>query len=191
MNDPSKIGDEDRMQVFAAFIVCFGMATLTAFLGLSTGMGAFVGGILVAEGRQIGWVHSALEPFRVLLVTFFFIDVGAMLDLSFVAGNAGVVLLLVLLALLTNTVVNAGAFLLLGRDWRSSLYGGALLAQIGEFSFVLAAVGVQAGMISGFGYQTTLAVISLSLVASPAWIGAARRLGRGSEGTGGQRPAPA
>lgn len=168
------VDENVEMQVFAAFLVCFGMATATALLGLSTAMGAFLGGILVAEGRQTRWVRSALEPFRVLLMAFFFIGIGALLDFGFLADHLLEVGLLVAVALVLNTVVNGAILRGLGRRGWESLYGGALLSQIGEFSFVLAALGAQIGVISGFAYQTTVAVICLSLAASPLWIRAVR-----------------
>ncbi|MDE2994454.1 MAG: cation:proton antiporter, partial [Chloroflexota bacterium] len=59
-----------------------------------------------------------------------------------------------------------------------SLYAGALLSQIGEFSLVLAAVGLQAQLIMGFAYQTTVAVIALTLLISPTWVAAVKRLRR-------------
>jgi CPA2 family monovalent cation:H+ antiporter-2 len=76
----------------------------------------------------------------------------------------------------TNTVINALVLRLLGRRWRNSFYGGALLSQIGEFGFVLAALGLQVGVISGYGYQTTVAVIAMTLMISPFWCRAFRRL---------------
>jgi CPA2 family monovalent cation:H+ antiporter-2 len=85
------------------------------------------------------------------------------------------VLLLVALALLTNTFINAGILKLLGEDWGHALFAGAMLSSIGEFSFVLAAVGLTAGIIGDAGYQTTISVIALSLLASPLWIAFVRR----------------
>jgi len=72
--------------------------------------------------------------------------------------------------ILTNTFINGGILRILGENWRDSLYAGTLLSQIGEFSFVLAAVGIQAHIISDFGYQLTVAVIAMSLLISPPWI---------------------
>jgi CPA2 family monovalent cation:H+ antiporter-2 len=71
---------------------------------------------------------------------------------------------------LTNTFINGSILRILGDNWRDSIYAGALLSQIGEFSFVLAAVGIQAHIISDYGYQMTIAVISISLLISPPWI---------------------
>ncbi len=172
------IAQSRELQVFAAFGICFGLATLTGVLGLSTAAGAFVAGILVSSAKETHWVQEALEPFRVLLLAFFFLAVGALLDLRFVWLNVGVVAGLALLALGSNTAINAVILRLLGRNWRDGLYGGALLSQIGEFSFVLAALGFEYGVVTVGGHQTALAVISLTLLLSPIWVIAVRRPAR-------------
>jgi CPA2 family monovalent cation:H+ antiporter-2 len=168
---------DHEFQVFAAFAVCFGLAFLTAAFGLSTAVGAFVGGILVAAARETQWIRETLEPFRILLVAFFFVSIGMLLDLRFVAANTVTILLLVSIALTTNTLINGIIFRVLGRSWHDSWYGGVLLAQIGEFSFVLAAVGLTAQVITHFAYQAAIAVIALTMVLSPGWIVAVRHLG--------------
>jgi CPA2 family monovalent cation:H+ antiporter-2 len=105
-----------------------------------------------------------------------FVSIGMLIDPIFIAQNWPQVLALVAGVLLTNTFINAAILRALGDDWRTSLYSGALLAQIGEFSFVLASVGLQAGIISGFAHQMTVVVIALTLLVSPAWIALAKRL---------------
>ena len=65
---------------------------------------------------------------------------------------------------------------MLGEPWRESLLGGAMLAQVGEFSFVILAVGEKGGIVTEFTYQTILALITLTLVLSPGWISIFRRL---------------
>jgi len=167
---------DHEIEVFAALAICFGFALATALLGLSAVLGAFVAGIFVAAARETEWFHENLQPFHVLLVAFFFLSVGLMLDLDFMLDNLGEVLLLVAAALLTNTFINAVILRLLGEDWRHSLFAGALLSQIGEFSFVLASLGLAAGIIGQQSYQLTISVIALSLLASPPWIGLVRRL---------------
>jgi len=97
-------------------------------------------------------------------------------DLAFVRGHVGLLVLLVLLVFATNTAINAVILRLLGDSWRESVYAGALLSQIGEFSFVLAAVGLQVGILGHFGHQLAVATVSLSLVASPLWIRLARSM---------------
>jgi CPA2 family monovalent cation:H+ antiporter-2 len=166
-------GDHE-LQVFAAFALCFGMAFLSATFGLSTAVGAFMAGLLISSAKETEWVRTSLESFRVLLVAFFFISVGMLLDLSFLQRSLGVVAILVALALVINTSINSLMLRAHRRSWRNSWYGGALLSQIGEFSFVLATVGYQAEMINDFGYQATIAMIVLTMLVSAVWIAAVR-----------------
>jgi len=172
--------DDHEMQIFAATAICFGLALLTGLFGLSTALGAFAAGMLISAARETQWVHHNLEPFRVVFVALFFVSIGMLVNLDFIRTHWLQVALLVVMVFLTNTFINAVILRLLGDSWRDSMYAGALLSQIGEFSFVLAAVGVQVQIISQFGYQLTIAVISLSLLLSPLWIkGMKRWLGIG------------
>jgi CPA2 family monovalent cation:H+ antiporter-2 len=172
-----KILREDReMQVFGAAVVCLGLSFVTGLLGLSTALGAFVGGMVVGLARETDWVHRSLEPFRVVFVALFFVGVGLLVDLDFIVANWRQVALMVAAVFVMNTLINAAVLRLFGNTWRESVYGGALLAQIGEFSFVLAAVGYQISIIGEFSYDATIAVIALSLLLSPAWIGLFRRM---------------
>jgi len=149
---------------------------LTGMAHLSTALGAFVAGILVTASRETQWVHHALEPFKVIFVALFFVSVGILVDVTFIIEHAIQVVLLVLVVLISNTLLNGMILHLLGYRWRESLYVGAMLSQIGEFAFVLAAVGFSSGIITEVAYQYTIAVIALSLLVSPFWIRAARRL---------------
>ena len=166
---------QDReMQLFAALSICFGLSLLTAWLDLSTALGAFIGGMLIGAARETQWVHHRLESFKVLFVALFFVSIGLLLDLRFLADHWLQASMLTIAALLTNTFINAFILKAAKFNWRDSLYAGLLLSQIGEFSFVLAAVGLQAAIISEYGYQLALCVISLSLLVSPLWISIGR-----------------
>ncbi len=171
-----RVRDDREFQVFAALLICFGLAFATGLLQLSTALGAFVGGMLVASARETEWVHQSLEPFRTLFVALFFVSVGLLIDLNFIAEHWLQISLLVLAVLLTNTLVNALVLRGLRVPWNRSFLAGAMLAQIGEFSFVLAAAGLQAGIIGRYAYQATVAIIAISLLLSAPWIALMRRL---------------
>lgn len=164
------IDRDPDLRVLTALAICFGLALFSASLHLSTALGAFVAGILVRAMRQVTPAEDSLEAFRVLFVALFFASVGMLIDLQFIVQHWRQMLALVVIVVVVNTLINGLLIRALGRSLRESLYAGALLSQIGEFSFVLAAVGLQAGVISGYGYQATVAVIALSLVISPGWI---------------------
>tara|TARA_R110002096_G_scaffold115862_5_gene250725 strand:+ start:417 stop:1640 length:1224 start_codon:yes stop_codon:yes gene_type:complete len=168
---------DHEFQVFAAFLLCFGFAWITALLGLSTAMGAFVAGVVVAAARETDWVHRSLDPFRVLFVALFFVSVGLLIDLQFLRENWVAVSILVVATMLLNTVINAVMLRMLGRRWPTAWAIGALLAPVGEFSFVLAAVGRAGGIISEFAYQGILGVIGCTLLLSPLWSAIVTRLG--------------
>jgi CPA2 family monovalent cation:H+ antiporter-2 len=170
------VRSDRELQVFAALLLCFGLAYITGELGLSSALGAFVAGMIVASARETEWVHNALEPIRVIFIGILFVSMGMLIDIQFLTEYWKQVLVLVVGVFLTNTFINAVVLKALGESWQISLYSAALLAQIGEFSFVLASVGIQAGLIEGFSYQMTIAVIALSLLVSPAWIAASKKL---------------
>jgi len=167
---PKFIRTDQEMQIFAALAICFGLALITGLLELSTALGAFTAGMLISAAKETQWVHQRLEPFRVVFVALFFVSVGLLVDLKFLREQWVLISLLVFLVLITNTFINAFILKILGVTTRDSLYAGALLAQIGEFSFVLAAVGSQSNIITGFGYQLVIEVIAISLLLSPLWI---------------------
>jgi CPA2 family monovalent cation:H+ antiporter-2 len=152
---------DNELQVFSAFMLCFGLAFITGIFNLSAALGAFVAGILISVAKETNWVYERLEPFYVVFVALFFVSIR---------DNLFLALSLVVISVFINTAVNAVIMRFLGENWRNSLYGAALLSQIGEFSFVLAGVGISAAIITEFSYQMTIVVISLTLLLSPLWI---------------------
>lgn len=171
-----KLRADHELQVFFAFALCLGLALLTGLFHLSSALGAFVAGMLVGAARETNWVHHRLEPFRVVFVAVFFVSIGMLVDVRFVLDNLILISTMVLAVFVGNTIINATVLRLLGDPWRYSIYAGAHLAQIGEFSFALTAVGVKNDLISGYAYQFAVAVIALSLLLSPAWIGLVGRV---------------
>jgi monovalent cation:H+ antiporter-2, CPA2 family len=161
---------DHELQVFLAFGLCLGFALLFGLFHLSSALGAFLAGMLVGAARETNWVHHRLEPFRVLFVALFFVSVGLLVDHAFVIDNALLVAGVTLVVFAGNTAINALIFRSLGDPWRYSIFAGAHLAQIGEFSFVLAATGAAHGLLPEFTHKLVISVIALSLVLSPAWI---------------------
>lgn len=170
------VRQDKELQVLVSLLVCFGMALISGYLQLSGALGAFIGGMMVGSTRATEWVQQSLHSFRVFFMALFFVSVGILIDFDFFSRHWFKILVLLSFVLFTNTFINALVLRCFGRRWSSSFYAGAMLAQIGEFSFMLATIGLQAAIISEFGYQMTLCIIALSLLVSPFWIGAASRL---------------
>ena len=173
------IEKDHEFQVFIAFVICFGFALLTAIFHLSAALGAFVGGIIIHATRSTAWFHDSLHSFRVIFVAIFFVSIGMLIDVAFISENWRIVVFFILAVYLSNHLINTIVLHYFGRNWRNSIYGGALLAQVGELSFVLAASAFNAQIISDFDYQLSIVVISMTLLISPFWIAATKKLVRG------------
>ena len=174
-----KIIEEDHeLQVLLAVAFCFGLGLVAALMGLSTAFGAFVAGMLLRIIREAKWVESSLSGFRVIFVALFFASIGMLVDIKFLAANWAVVSMLAGIVVVVNTILVATIIKVLGRSWGHSFYVASMVAQIGEFSFVLAAVGISTGIIAKFAYQMTISVIVVTLVLSPAWVFIIKKLSK-------------
>ncbi|WP_027395097.1 cation:proton antiporter [Aquimarina latercula] len=165
-----RIERDHELQVFMAIFLCFGGALVTLVFGLSAALGAFVGGIIINAAKEADWIHDTLHSFRVLFVSFFFISVGLQIDLTFIYNNLWSILITILVVYITNHLLNSLILKVFSCTWKEALLGGALLAQIGELSFLLSSTAFSLGIIEDFGYNFTISLISLTLVISPFWI---------------------
>ncbi len=172
----ARLHQDHEVQVFAAMIIFLGFANIAVFFHLSAALGTFMAGMLVGVARETRWVGERLDSFRTLFVALFFVSVGSLVDLAFVAEHRMLVISLLFGVIVTNGAINVITFRVLGETWRHSIVGGAMLAQIGEFSFVLVAAGMASDAIGPFTYKLTILLIALSLLLSPAIIALARLL---------------
>ena len=164
------LSKDHDLQVFIGLLLCFGLAWITHWFGISAGLGAFLAGIWIGQDKATKWLDHALVPFRVFFLAFFFLSVGLQLDLDFLRTHLGTISLITLSVLVINSLINAFIFRGMGSTWRDSVYAGALLSQIGEFSFVLVNVAITLGLIGDYSYQITLAVITVSMMLTAIWI---------------------
>jgi CPA2 family monovalent cation:H+ antiporter-2 len=162
-------------------LVVFATALLTAFLssavfGLSLALGAFVAGLIVSESDQSHQAAGAVIPFRDLFAVLFFVSVGMLLDPSALLADIPALLVLVVVAVGAKATVSAVAGRLLGMPLRSAILLGATVAQVGEFSFLIAERALRLGLLDARGYNLVLATAVVSIVATPMLVTAAVRL---------------
>ena len=162
----------------AALGYCFAAAAVSGLFGLSTAYGAFLAGLLLGNSTDRKTMQRVTLPIQGVLLMAFFLSIGMLLDLKFIWENLGQVLLLLLVVTIGKSAMNVGIMRALGEPWPRAWLGGVVLGQIGEFSFVLAALGLSVAAIDADGYRMFVAVIALSLVVSPLWFDSARRLQR-------------
>jgi CPA2 family monovalent cation:H+ antiporter-2 len=109
-------------------------------------------------------------------MAFFFLAVGLQLDIKFFTKNIGTIIWISIIVLFINSLINAILFKLTKNSWRDSLYGGALLSQIGEFSFVLMTLAASLRLVGNYTYQINLAVITLTMLLTTFWLMIIQRL---------------
>ena len=174
--------------VITIILLCLGTALLTSKLGLSLALGAFLAGLIISESEYAFQAISDILPFKESFSGLFFVSVGMLMDLGFLGENLWVILSVVALIVILKTSTAFFSVHLLGHPSRVSLQTGLHLAQIGEFSFVLATAGKVAGLMTESAYQLFLSASVLTMLLTPpiiqasprisSWVGSKRMLTR-------------
>jgi CPA2 family monovalent cation:H+ antiporter-2 len=158
-----------------ALAFCFAAAAITGVLGLSAAFGAFLAGLVVSSSTIRAQAIEVTLPIQSILMVVFFLSIGLLIDLVYVRDNLATVFFFVVGVLVAKSVVNVLLIRIAGEPWDVAFQGGLALGQIGEFSFVLATVGIGSGAIDPSGYRLAIAVIAISLLVSPLWMISVRR----------------
>jgi CPA2 family monovalent cation:H+ antiporter-2 len=158
-----------EMLLVTVLALCFGFTLLTVKLGFSVALGAFLIGAIVAESREHGRIEELLMPVRDMFSAVFFVSVGLLIDPALLLEHA-VPIAVISFAVVAGKVVTCslGAFLA-GNDMRTSTRVGMSLSQIGEFSFIIAALGLSLGVTSGFLYPIAVSVSAITTFTTP-WL---------------------
>ena len=160
----------------ASIGLCFAVALLAQAFGYSVALGAFIAGSLVAESGEEQQVVRLVEPVRDVFAAIFFVSVGMQIDPALVARHWLAVAVLTTVVVLGKVFgVSLGAFLT-GAGMRTSVQAGMSLAQIGEFSFIIAALGLSLQATREFLYPVAVAVSALTTLFTPWWIRSSERV---------------
>ena len=163
--------------IISIVLLCLGTSWLTAQFGLSLALGAFIAGMVLSETEYSHQIIADILPFRDVFNSLFFISIGMLLSVSALGANIGGVLVLVIGLIIGKALIVLITVRFLGYSLRVSTMTGLGLAQIGEFSFVLAKMGVPQGLLPEGDYQRFLAASILSMIATPFLIKLAPRIG--------------
>ncbi|MDO9414588.1 cation:proton antiporter [Pararhizobium sp.] len=169
---------EDKIEILAlgSLAVCFAAAAVSGLAGMSPVYGAFLAGILVGNSTLRSRVIPVIEPIQSILLVVFFLSIGLLIDLDFIWENLWAVLGAALIVIAAKSVLNIFLLRRTGSSAQTALIAGLSMAQIGEFSFVLAAVGFNVGALGADVYRVAIAVTALSLLVSPIWVSVMHRL---------------
>jgi CPA2 family monovalent cation:H+ antiporter-2 len=164
-----KIGQPETTLV-ASIGICFAAALLALSFGYSVALGAFIAGSLVAESGHEAEIEKLVRPVRDMFAAIFFVSVGMMIDPTALTEHWRAVLALTLAVIIGKVLaVTIGAFLA-GHGRRTAMKAGMSLAQIGEFSFIIASVGVASGVVRGWLYPVAIAVSAITTLTTPLLI---------------------
>ncbi|TAM64593.1 MAG: cation:proton antiporter [Rhodanobacter sp.] len=159
--------DRDETLLVSVLGVCFGASLLAVWMGFSVALGAFLAGAVVAESRSVGRVLKLVEPLRDMFAALFFVAIGLKIDPAMLLQYALPALLIAAVVIVGKTLTCSLGIFIIGHDPRTALRSGLGMAQIGEFSFVIATLGLSLGVISNFIYPIAVAISVLCMALSP------------------------
>ena len=163
----------DEILLIISIGLCFGMVSLATAVGFSSALGAFVMGSILAETIEGVHIEHLVSGIKDLFGAIFFVSVGMMIDPAIIGEHWGTILIIAILAVAgILTFITIGA-LLAGKSLDTAVHTGFSLAQLGEFGFILASLGVSLGVMRGFIYPVIISVSVLTTFATPFMIKAA------------------
>lgn len=160
----------NEMLLVSVLGLCFGVSLLAAKLDYSVALGAFLIGAIVAESRQIVRIEILMEPVRDMFSAVFFVSIGLLIEPALIWQYVVQILIVTGVVLVGKVVTCSLGTFVAGNDRRSSLRVGMGLAQIGEFSFIIASLGLTLNVTSKFLYPITVAVSALTTLLTPYLI---------------------
>jgi CPA2 family monovalent cation:H+ antiporter-2 len=160
----------DEMLLIVAVGLCLGMVLLANAVGFSTALGAFIMGSILAETIEAKRIEHLIEPLKNLFGAVFFVSVGMMLMPDTFVTHAWTILILTAVVLVGRVIFATAGILISGQGLKVALQGGFSLAQIGEFSFIIATLGIQLGVIDAFIYPIIVTVSIITTFTTPYFI---------------------
>ena len=166
----------NEMLLVTVLGLCFGVSLLAAKLNYSVALGAFLIGAVIAESRQIVRIEMLMAPVRDMFSAVFFVSIGLLIDPALIWQYAVPILLIASVVVVGQVITYSFGTFVAGNDRRTSLRVGMSLAQIGEFSFIIASLGLTLNVTSKFLYPITVAVSALTTLLTPFLIKSSDRL---------------
>ncbi|MCL2435495.1 MAG: cation:proton antiporter [Lentimicrobiaceae bacterium] len=161
-----KIISEENLLLIATGL-CFGMVVLTDKFGYSSALGAFLMGVILAETLESEKIHHLISPLKHLFVAVFFVSVGMLVDFSVIASNIFPILIITMLVLFVKPLSAMLGIFTSGQPLKTAVQSGLSLGQIGEFSFIIATLGLNAGVIDPMLYPIIVSVSVITTFITP------------------------
>lgn len=164
-----KVAGQRSRELFmlTVVVVCLAAAFGTVKLELSAAFGAFTAGLLISQSGFARQAFADILPLRDTFAALFFVSLGMLADLSFIGDNLGVIIIVVMVVMLVKFLICSAITRIFGYGHKTVLMVGTGLIQVGEFSFIIAMMGVKSGILSGELYNLTVAVAIITMLLTP------------------------
>ncbi|MGJ3246045.1 MAG: cation:proton antiporter [Elainellaceae cyanobacterium] len=162
--------ENSELFLLTTIALCLGVALITAGLGLSIEMGAFVAGLMLSEVDYSDHALAKVLPLRDTFASLFFASIGMLIDPTILAQNIVVILELVAVVMIGKSAIILPIIVRFGYSFKTAVITSLGLNQIGEFSFVLAVVGEELGLISENKYLLLVGTTAITLLLTPVWV---------------------
>jgi CPA2 family monovalent cation:H+ antiporter-2 len=170
------IAGEKDLTALASMTFCFAAAAVSGLIGLSAPYGAFLAGLVLGNTHERVIMLETIKPVQSILMMAFFLSIGLLLDIEFIWQHLWHVLLLLFVITVGKTALNIGILRILHLPWSQAFLVGVVLAQLGEFAFLMATISNETHIINEFGERLIIGLTVLSLAFSPLWLASAKRL---------------
>lgn len=160
----------NEIMLIISICLCFMMVLLASKAGFSAALGAFIMGSILAETQEGERIEHLLLPVKDLFAAVFFVSVGMLIDPSVLREYYGIVILITVMTIIGKLFGSSFGSIISGRSLKQSVKAGMSLAQIGEFSFIIATLGMTLNVTSGFLYPIVIAVSAVTTFTTPYMI---------------------
>lgn len=164
------VAGEKELTGLASLTFCFIAAAIAGKTGFSAPYGAFLAGLILGNTHERLVLIEATKPIQSILIMFFFLSIGLLLDIQFIWDYFQEVITLLFIITIGKTLLNVLILHALKLSWSKAFMVSALIAQLGEFAFLLSNVAFDAGVIAPYGEKLIISLTVLSLAISPLWL---------------------
>lgn len=168
----------DEMILIIAVGICLGMVVIANLIGFSSALGAFMAGSILAGTVQAGRIERIVNPIKDLFGAIFFVSVGMMIQPELLVEYKFQILIITVVTILGQMIFSTAGMLLSGQSLHTAVRGGFSMVQIGEFSFIVASLGMSLGVISDFLYPIVVCVSVITSFTTPVFIKNSERMYR-------------
>lgn len=163
----------DELLLLITISLCFGMVLLATYSGYSSALGAFIMGSILAETEIIPRIENILKPLKDFFGAVFFVSVGMLVDPAMFITYAWPIFVITLIVIIGKISFSCFGFLFSGQGLKTAILGGFSLAQVGEFAFIIAALGMSIGVLDAKVYPIIVAVSVITTFLTPMMVKAA------------------